>query len=189
MLREWGMARGRVEAEIQRRKEHNVDGSNFQKARGWVRHNWRTKNHDFRNETHDDFIQLSDSEEDDEAHELEDRTATRKRPKFVDLAADSESYGVRATSEQQREQLQSIIGQNERLPPKKRAKDSLPEISATNMHLHITNKITIPKKPKGAKPVVERTKKYVNVGLGDPVLPMGFESKAASLNDGMLDVQ
>lgn len=37
MMREWGMARGRVEAEIQRRKEHKVDGSNFQKARGWVR--------------------------------------------------------------------------------------------------------------------------------------------------------
>lgn len=99
MLREWGMARGRVEAEIQRRKEHKVDGSNFQKARGWVRKNWKTKNHDYRNETHEDFIQLSDSEEDDEAHELDDNPVVKKHPKFVDLVADTEAYGIRATSE------------------------------------------------------------------------------------------
>lgn len=46
-----------------------------------------------------------------------------------------------------------------------------------------------PPKKKNAKPVIEKTKRYVNVGLGEPVLPMGFESKATSLNDGILDVQ
>ena len=40
MLREWGMARGRVEAEIARRKEHNTEATNFKEARGWVRGNW-----------------------------------------------------------------------------------------------------------------------------------------------------
>jgi len=103
MLREWGKARGRIEAEIQRRKEHNILGSNFEKARGWVRKNWRTKKHRYWEETEAKFLELTDSEEDDEAHELEDRFKNVKKPRFVDLTADSESYGVRATSEQQRE--------------------------------------------------------------------------------------
>lgn len=88
-----------------------------------------------------------------------------------------------------REQLNSIVGQNERLPAKKRAKESLPEISATNMHVHNTAKVIMPKKKtKNPKPTIERTKRYVNIGLGEPILPTGFESKAASLNDGILDV-
>ena len=63
------------------------------------------------------------------------------------------------------------------------------EFSATNMHRQISFKVTIPKKPKGAKPVVETINKYVNIGMGEPQLPQGFESKAMSLNDGVLDVQ
>ena len=42
--REWAQARGRMEAEIQRRKEHLNDATNFEKARGFVRTNWKTKN-------------------------------------------------------------------------------------------------------------------------------------------------
>ena len=33
-----------MEAEIQRRKEHLNDATNFEKARGFVRTNWKTKN-------------------------------------------------------------------------------------------------------------------------------------------------
>ena len=43
-VREWAQARGRMEAEIQRRKEHLNDATNFEKARGFVRTNWKTKN-------------------------------------------------------------------------------------------------------------------------------------------------
>ena len=43
-LREWAAARGRMEAEIQRRKEHLNEATNFEKARGFVRTNWKTKN-------------------------------------------------------------------------------------------------------------------------------------------------
>lgn len=42
-LRQWSQARGRMEAEIQRRKEHLNDATNFEKARGFVRTNWKTK--------------------------------------------------------------------------------------------------------------------------------------------------
>ena len=44
LLREWRIARGRMEAEIQRRKEHLNDATNFEQARGFVRTNWKTKN-------------------------------------------------------------------------------------------------------------------------------------------------
>ena len=33
-----------MEAEIQRRKEHINDATNFEQARGFVRTNWKTKN-------------------------------------------------------------------------------------------------------------------------------------------------
>ena len=33
-----------MEAEIQRRKEHINDATNFEKARGFVRTNWKSKN-------------------------------------------------------------------------------------------------------------------------------------------------
>lgn len=43
-LRDWSQARGRMESEIQRRKEHLNEATNFEKARGFVRTNWKTKN-------------------------------------------------------------------------------------------------------------------------------------------------
>jgi len=36
-MKEWGNARSRMEAEIQRKKEHMTVASNFDNARGWVR--------------------------------------------------------------------------------------------------------------------------------------------------------
>jgi len=43
-MKEWSDAKQRIESEIQRRKEHKKVGSNFEKARGYVRQNWKTKN-------------------------------------------------------------------------------------------------------------------------------------------------
>lgn len=43
-LREWRIAKGRFEAEVQRRKEHLNEATDFQKARGFVRTCWKTKN-------------------------------------------------------------------------------------------------------------------------------------------------
>jgi len=43
---QWGQARTRIEAEIQRRKEHKNTATNFEKARGFVRTDWRSKNFD-----------------------------------------------------------------------------------------------------------------------------------------------
>lgn len=44
-MKEWSNARGRMEAEIARKKEHVNAATNFEKARGWVRSNWKTKHH------------------------------------------------------------------------------------------------------------------------------------------------
>lgn len=59
IMKEWSQARGRMEAEIQRRKEHLTVATNFEKSRGWVRSNWKSKNHVPGAETADDFLNLS----------------------------------------------------------------------------------------------------------------------------------
>ena len=41
-LKQWAGARGRMEAEIQRRKEHLNDATNFEQARGFVRTNFKS---------------------------------------------------------------------------------------------------------------------------------------------------
>ena len=66
-IREYRQARGRLEAEIQRRKEHQNDATNFQKARGFVRTCWKTKNW---NPDDDPTKQDSSSDSEDQAEEL-----------------------------------------------------------------------------------------------------------------------
>ena len=43
MMKEWSDARGRMEEEIARKKEHQNFGTNFKEARGFVRQNWESK--------------------------------------------------------------------------------------------------------------------------------------------------
>ena len=43
-MKEWSSAKERLEAQIQRKKEHQSFGTNFEKARGFVRTNWESKN-------------------------------------------------------------------------------------------------------------------------------------------------
>lgn len=38
--------------------------TNFEKARGWVRKNWKTKHYNHENVTFEEFIQISSSDED-----------------------------------------------------------------------------------------------------------------------------
>ena len=55
-----------MEAEIARKKENINAATNFEKARGWTRSNWKTKHHDHHEELYDQFIEFSSS--DDEKH-------------------------------------------------------------------------------------------------------------------------
>lgn len=45
-MNQWGQARGRIEAEIQRKKEHLNTATNFEKARGFVRTDFKSKKFD-----------------------------------------------------------------------------------------------------------------------------------------------
>ena len=71
-LREWCQARGRMEAEICRRKEHINEATNFEQARGFVRTNWKTKNWNPNDDPTQDESS-SESEEDDAAYRDEQR--------------------------------------------------------------------------------------------------------------------
>ena len=61
-MNQWGQARSRIESEIQRRKEHLVGASKFEKSRGFVRTSWKSKNFDPKN---DPCIYDSSTDEDD----------------------------------------------------------------------------------------------------------------------------
>jgi len=56
----------------------------------------------------------------------------RSIPRFIDLTEDAKSYGLRPSTAVQAKQLKMISDHNENLPPKKKAKETLPEISAVN---------------------------------------------------------
>ena len=55
-MKEWGATRGRMESEIARKKEHLNVATNFEKARGWVRQSFKTKNYRPGCETHEEFL-------------------------------------------------------------------------------------------------------------------------------------
>ena len=99
-----------MESEIARKKEHLNVATNFQKARGWVRTNWKSKNHVPGAETEEEFLQLSSEEdEDDEARSYQSGRSRSPRqnasaspskvmihrPKIFDMSEDTEMYNVR----------------------------------------------------------------------------------------------
>lgn len=54
-----------MESEIARKKEHINIATNFEKARGWVRRNWKTKNHLPGQETAQEFLAISSSSDEE----------------------------------------------------------------------------------------------------------------------------
>lgn len=62
-MKDWGLSRGRMEAEIARKKEHLNTATNFEKARGWTRKCWKTKNYKPDIDDLDEFLKFSSSED------------------------------------------------------------------------------------------------------------------------------
>ena len=62
-MNEWGHARGRMESENARKKEHLNIATNFKQARGWVRTCWKSKNHNHEAETLENFLNAYESED------------------------------------------------------------------------------------------------------------------------------
>jgi hypothetical protein len=52
-----------MEAEIARKKENINAASNFEKARGWTRSNFKTKNFDPHSQNLDEFLEFSSSDD------------------------------------------------------------------------------------------------------------------------------
>ena len=71
-MKEWSDAKQRMEAEIQRKKEHKTVGSNFEKARGYVRSNWKTKNF---NPLNNPLLEESSTESEEEDNQTEANVA------------------------------------------------------------------------------------------------------------------
>ena len=171
-MAEWGNARGRMEAEIARKKEHLNVATNFKQARGWTRSNWKTKNH-VPELNFDDFIQQSSSEEEDDVNPLAGDSpevkkefgshakTTKSQANYIDLTTDAESYGFRPSTAVLSAQLQAIDDHNQKLPPKKKKKESLPEISAPNVVCKTLQVRDFKKQTS------EYIKKYRNVGIVD----------------------
>lgn len=62
-MRDWGHARGRMESENARKKEHLNIATNFGQARGWKRTCWKSKNHNIEEETLQSFLNAYESED------------------------------------------------------------------------------------------------------------------------------
>jgi hypothetical protein len=68
-MKEWSDARARMEMEIQRKKEHLNEGTNFAEARGFVRKNWKTKNFNYENNP---LLEESSTDTEDYGEEIYD---------------------------------------------------------------------------------------------------------------------
>jgi hypothetical protein len=80
ILHDWADARGRMESEIQRRKEHKEVATNFEKARGFVRKNWKSKNFD----PNDDPTKYDSSTDESELAENEKQEGNDKMTDLQD---------------------------------------------------------------------------------------------------------
>ena len=89
------------------------------------------------------------------------------RPKVFDVTKDTEAYGVRHTSEIICQQLTMIDEHNDKIPPRKKDKDSLPEISSTNVNAKYMMKNDLKKKAKDPDYKGEYIRKYHNIGFVD----------------------
>lgn len=98
MMKDWGNARGRMESEIARKKEHLNVATNFAKARGWQRSNWKSKNHKPGQETEQEFLMPSSEDEETSPDRAKKMSAGKPKLQVVDLTEDGEAYGYRPST-------------------------------------------------------------------------------------------
>lgn len=135
-LNQWAHARGRMEAEFQRKKEHVNAASNFQKARGFVRTNWKSKNFDPSENPCDQSSSTDDSEL---ARQECDEDQDKMKPELIDVASMSDP-SCRPSVQTQLETLAAIQEYNKKLPKRRKAKDSIPEMPTSNIAATFTVK-------------------------------------------------
>lgn len=96
-VKEWSDARGRVEGEIARRKEHTNFGTNFEQARGFVRKNWKTKNFDPDENPLEDLDSTDEEDYGNEEEEAEDEVEEHldMQKQQPDLEADESAVDIK----------------------------------------------------------------------------------------------
>ena len=84
-MKTWSQARGRFEAEVQRRKEHLNFATNFAEARGFVRTKWKSKNFNPENDpTQFDSSSESDPDNSEERDKVFSDSLTRSEGDDID---------------------------------------------------------------------------------------------------------
>lgn len=112
---------------------------------------------------------------------------------YCDLTKDEDNYGFRLPTSVAAKQLEAIHEFNEKLPPKKKKKEALPELPSVNVYCKTGTQLDKPKK-KGAKPKLVVTQQYRNIGMVDegykvdPDAPRGAAS-AFSLDNQTRELQ
>lgn len=170
-----------MEAEIQRKKEHVNFATNFEKSRGFVRTNWKSKNFDPKNDpcaesSSTDESQIAALNEEERHDNFDDNYSPNKKKgkddspeplnELVDLSQSSDHPSSRPDVETQLETLKAIQEYNKKLPKRRKIKDKIGECSTSN----ITATYTVLRKPKkknGDKPPPELITHYKPVGITD----------------------
>lgn len=105
----------------------------------------------------------SGEEEDSEDNAAVQVKDGKNNSRIIDLTEDPDEYNLRPTTTQLASTLQAIEEHNTKLPPKKKAKETLPEISAPNVNC----KTLMHRDPK--KNELSYIKKYHNIGSVDEI--------------------
>lgn len=112
---------------------------------------------------------------------------------FCDLTKDQDNYGYRLPTSTQAAQLNAIEQHNEKLPAKKKKKESIMELPAVNVYCKTGTQLEKVKK-KGQKPNMIVTHTYNNIGMidegykVDPDAPIG-SAAAFSLHNQTRELQ
>ena len=154
IMNEWSEARARMEAEIQRKKEHVNQATNFAKARGFVRTNWKSKNFNPKDDptqydSSTDESELAAREREEMEDQVDGMTDEYQSPKkaspkktadsppqtqfFYDVTQQIDHVTHKGSTEEQLATLQAIADYNKNLPKRRKGKDELPEISTSNI--------------------------------------------------------
>ncbi len=211
ILNEWAEARAKIECEILRKKEHMDVGTNFEKARGFVRQNWKSKNfqpgEDPTKYDSSSDESIADEEKKDKmfdeygdplspspygkSHKSQGSKKEFELKKMVnedsceliDITADMDNISHMLSTEGQIAQLAAIRDYNKALPKRRRGKDEMTDPATSN----ITATFTVKKDLK--KKTLELVPHFHPVGMVDGYRPSSVSINPFSLLNRQNEIQ
>lgn len=200
LINEWSRARSRVESDIQRKKEHLNNASNFEAARGFVRTNFKSKGYDpMQDPTQDASSTDTECERDQpsnrhEVCELKSSPLYKKqstlqksdndyRNQVIDMTKIEEFPAARPSVDDQLNTLHAIQQYNKTLPKRRKAKDSLAECETNNISASLSVHRDVKKK------TFTLSSRYNQVGIVDPCEPTEFSKNPFSIANKQVKIQ